>query len=225
MTPEPVNVEPLEVQAVGFDFDHTLGIDNQLERMVALELLKGENPHRVVLALAAYRYGALSIDDAVAAIGIDPARFRALVLERAPRFVEPLPGVHELLSRLRERALPVAILSNGWNPFQQEKARIIGFDGPVLVSDDIGARKPSFAAFLRLQHALGVAASGIVYVGDDPVPDMCGALCAGMQGIWLDREGRTYPQDVATPTARVRALTDILSLVQGPVPSTAKPPA
>ena len=215
----------LRAEAFGFDFDHTLGVDNHLERTVALELLDGENPRAVDVALAAYRYGARSIDDAITSIGVDPERFRELVLERAPHFVEPLPGVNELLAELCERGLPVAILSNGWNPLQSHKARIIGFPGPVLVSDEIGVRKPAFAAFLRLQNELGVAPTGIVYVGDDPVPDMCGALSAGMQAIWLDREGRSYPQDIATPTARVSALTDILSLVQGPLPSTAKPPA
>jgi HAD superfamily hydrolase (TIGR01509 family) len=220
---EAPTVGPLQAEAFGFDFDHTLGIDNHLERTVALELLNGENPRGVDVALAAYRYGARSIDDAVAAIGIDPERFRSLVLERAPRFVEPMPGAEELLSGLRAQALPVAILSNGWHPLQEHKARIIGFQGPVLVSDEIGARKPSFAAFLRLQHVLGIAAPGIVYVGDDPVPDMCGALSAGMQAIWLDGEGRSYPQDVAAPSASVRALTDILSLVQGPLGRAAKP--
>ena len=130
-----------------------------------------------------------------------------------------------MLAALRERGIPVAILSNGWSPLQEHKARLVGFDGPVLVSDAIGVRKPAYAAFLRLERALGVPSARIAYVGDDPVPDMCGALSAGMRAVWLDAEQRTYPQDIAEPSARIAALLEILTLVQGHAQETAKPPA
>ena len=215
----------LDVDAVGFDFDHTLGVDHQLERTVAVELAGEERARAIDVALGAYRYGARSIDDAMAGAGIDPERFRALVLERAAAFVEPLPGAARVLAALRERGIPVAILSNGWSPLQEHKARLVGFDGPVLVSDAIGVRKPAYAAFLRLERALGVPSARIAYVGDDPVPDMCGALSAGMRAVWLDAEQRTYPQDIAEPSARIAALLEILTLVQGHAQETAKPPA
>jgi putative hydrolase of the HAD superfamily len=84
------------------------------------------------------------------------------------------------------------------------------------VSDEIGARKPSFAAFEKLQHTLAVPAERIAYVGDDPVPDICGASSAGMRAVWLDAEGRTYPQDVAEPDSSIASLTEFLALVPGP---------
>jgi len=205
------------VDAVGFDFDHTLGLDHRLERTVAIQLLGTGNERAVDLALASYRYGARSFDEAIASIGLDPADFRALVVERAPQFVEPLAGAPDLLRELRRLGFPLAILSNGWSPLQEIKARLIGFDGTVLVSDVIGTRKPALAAFADLQRELGVPAERIAYVGDDPISDVLGALSAGMQAIWLDGEGRTYPQDVATPTHRVAALEDVLALVQGPL--------
>jgi len=213
------------VDAIGFDFDHTLGVDRRLERSVALQLLGPGHEQAVDLALASYRYGARSFDEAIALTGLDPRSFRTLVVEQAPKFVTPLAGTPELLLGLRRLGIPMAILSNGWSPLQETKAALVGFEGPVLVSDDIGVRKPRLAAFLQLQRALGVAAERILYVGDDPVSDMLGALSARMQAMWLDAEGRSYPQDVAAPTARVVELQGVLAFVQGPLSQTANPPA
>jgi HAD superfamily hydrolase (TIGR01549 family) len=216
---------PLAIEAVGFDFDHTLGFDNRLECDVLLELAGAGAAHLVDTALAAFRYGASSIDEAVAAIGVEPRVFRALVLERAGAYVRPQPDGAALLSCLRERGLPYAILSNGWTALQRRKAELVGFDGPVLVSEELGARKPARAAFLHLQRALSVPLACIAYVGDDPVSDMCGALSAGMHAVWLDAEGRSYPQDVAAPDARIATLAEFLPLVPGPPLRTAKRPA
>jgi HAD superfamily hydrolase (TIGR01509 family) len=215
----------MKVIAVGFDFDHTLGVDNRLERTVALELLGPGQEQAVDAALATYRSGASSYDDAIATLGLEPNRFQTLVVERAPEFVRPLPGCAEALRELRLRAVPTAILSNGWSPLQEVKARLVGFEGPVLVSDRLGVRKPDRTAFMRLQHVLGAAPERIAYVGDDPVADVGGALAAGMQALWFDWEGHTYPQEIGAPTARITALTDILRFVQGPLSPTANPPA
>jgi FMN phosphatase YigB (HAD superfamily) len=216
---------PLLIEAVGFDFDHTLGFDNRLEYDVLLELAGPGAEQRVATALGTFRYGALSIDEAVRAIGIDPHLFRALVLERAPAYVRPQPDGAALLSCLRERGVPYAILSNGWTALQRRKAELIGFDGPVLVSEELEVRKPARAAFAHLQRTLNAPLALIAYVGDDPIADMCGALSAGMRAVWLDAEGRGYPQDVAAPDARIATLAEFLPFVPGPPLPTAKRPA
>src|SRR5271166_1612799 len=156
--------------SVGFDFDHTLGIDNKLERRIALEML-GElaAAERVSLdpaqteaaideALREYRSGELPVETAIAAFFArfvplnDRAKeltdvFRERALERAPEFVQPLPGLHEMLAGLEALGIRYAILSNGWSPLQEEKARLVGFEGPVFVSERIGALKPAPKAF------------------------------------------------------------------------------
>ena len=202
--------------ALGFDFDHTLGLDHKLERAIGLEMAGASAEREIDLALAAFRYGVLPIDEALRAAGIDPERFRERVLKHAPDFVTPLPGARELLSDLRRNGVRVAVLSNGWSPLQEMKAKLVGFDGPVLVSETMGVRKPHVEAFRRMEAALGTAARHIAYVGDDPISDVLGAVCAGMQGIWFDAEGRSYPQDMVPASARVSALAEVLTFVQGP---------
>lgn len=238
------------ILGVGFDFDHTLGLDNKLERVVAIELGR-----RLAAAAGAefsdpdgsafdgyigrYRNGGISLDDALVSYfrssagrpGDDLcnfaeiiADFRRAALRRAGEFVRPVFGAKELLAEFEARGVPHAILTNGWSPLQEEKARLVGFKGAVLVSDVIGARKPAPEAFRALCEALGCAPSHTAYVGDDPRTDVGGALTYGMEAVWFDWEGHVYPSDLPPPTFRIGALCELAALVQGPLVRAANPP-
>jgi len=221
--------------AVGFDFDHTLGMDHKLERSAFVELMGWYAVLRGAAFDAAgadkiadenilrYRAGQCSLEQAfdaafIAVQGQKPAtdaiaQFKQLVIERAPEHVTALPGAPELLARLDAATIPYAILTNGWNPLQQCKAELIGFQKPVFVSDDLGVRKPNVHAFNVLIDEFGLPAAQVWYVGDDPNNDILGSLGAGMRAIWFDWEGKKYPTNVPAPTAIVTRLLDVLDLV------------
>jgi putative hydrolase of the HAD superfamily len=224
--------------AVGFDFDHTLGVDNQLERKVILELLASyahehDTPYDLASADAAvdevlksYRVGSLTPEIAVAgflehfvsvsgaAIMDTVSQFRDLVVSRAKDFVTPIDGAFELLAALSERGVPIAILTNGWSPFQEEKARLMHFSGPVLVSERIGFRKPAPEAFAMLAQHLVREPVDMFFVGDDPEADCAGATHAGIRSVWFDWENKTYPADLAPPTHTIKKLADVLALIE-----------
>ena len=232
--------------AVGFDFDHTLGLDHKLERSVALELLAGLARERGIAydaarafagiegVIADYRAGRVGLEIALEAyfssvLGPDPeilslaARFRSEAVRRAPEFVSILSGVPELLAELRARNVPYAILTNGWSPLQEEKARLIGFDATVLVSERIGARKPEAGAFEILATHLGCPLERLWYVGDDPLTDCSGARGAGATAVWFDWEGHEYPDSLAPPDFVIHALRELPELLQGRSSEAANP--
>jgi FMN phosphatase YigB (HAD superfamily) len=225
--------------AIGFDFDHTLGIDHELERMAYLELAaelapatrangeEGRATAAIDRELTAYRSGEKSLDQAIgsaftATLGpsdyvraIEMFRERSLAL--ASRLVEPLPGVETMLRGLASRELPHAILTNGWSPLQERKAQLIGYDHPVLVSDVIGARKPARGAFEALCRTLNARSESVWYVGDDPAVDISGSLAAGLQAIWFDWERKAYPHHLAAPTMTIKRMQDLLELIDAAV--------
>lgn len=226
--------------AVGFDFDHTLGIDHGLERHayerlaaelgVAPALEDSQRKAALEELLARFRANELSLEAAVEAFvtGIievarghapRPAteRYREICYQLVDELVQPMAGAAELLGELAQRGVRTAILTNGWSPLQQLKiARALGaYGGAVLVSDQIGTAKPAGVAFARLADALQCARGSIWYVGDNPLVDVAGAHAAGMRAAWFDWEGLGYPAELAPPDARIHNLLDFLAVVRG----------
>ena len=232
--------------AVGFDFDHTLGIDHGLE-LNALRALAGEfGPEGLSLAasenfskemskaLKEYRDGRTTQADMIRAFaalmahplaeGVDAvedlrSRFRAHCFKLAPRST-PMSGALELLAWLRSKSIPVAILTNGWSPLQQQKISAALGDaapGTILVSDELGALKPDARSFRAMMSAPGFAGldpSAVVYVGDNPSGDVVGAMDAGLKGMWLDAEEVPYPEDKRRPDWTVHALSEVRPILE-----------
>ena len=84
----------------------------------------------------------------------------------------------------------------------------------ILVSDALHAIKPERAAFDALVGALGVPHERVWYVGDNARGDVAGALAAGLNAVWFDWEGQSYPQDIPPPTVRIASLRELEELVQ-----------
>jgi HAD superfamily hydrolase (TIGR01509 family) len=233
--------------AIAFDFDHTLGLDNKLERTLALELVERLSLARgltfdpaaagavIDRSIMIARRGDTPIETALLGVLLElvgpgsenageAANFRDAVVARAPDFVRPLPGALELLDALDELGIKYAILSNGWSPLQEEKARAIGFKGSVYVSERIGAWKPARAAFEPLLHLFALPAADVWFVGDDPEADCGGARAAGLTTVWFDWEGREYPPGVPPPDYTIHALDELPALLQGHLAEAAKPP-
>lgn len=230
------------VRGIGFDLDHTLAIDNRLERVAFLHLLEvvldeGGRPlggfadeiDDIDELLRQQRQGEFSIDDAVrrfvVARGLEPSEryaqwFRRAAVEMVEEFVVPLPGVRRMLDGLRERGVGVAILSNGWNPLQLRKAQQTAFHGPVLVSSEIGEQKPATGAFEKLLQTLGTEAAATWYVGDDPRSDVAGAQAAGLRAVWFNWERKVYPPESPPPDYTIGDLSELLELLPAAVRAT-----
>jgi FMN phosphatase YigB (HAD superfamily) len=223
------------VEGIGFDLDHTLAIDNRLERVALLRLLQrvledggrsvgtfSDEIDEIDALLWQQRHGECSIDAAVdrlvAAHGVapDPAYvdiFRMTAIAMVDAFVVGLPGVGATLAELRDRGIKVAVLTNGWSTLQQAKAKRAGFSGTVLVSDEIGERKPAPGAFGRLLDELGTTAARTLYVGDSPQSDVAGAHASGLGTVWFNWERIAYPEDVVPPQHTIASLDELLALV------------
>jgi HAD superfamily hydrolase (TIGR01509 family) len=220
---------------VGFDIDHTLCIDNKLERVAFLHLLEyiaadgghalgslAQETENIDALLAYQRSGACTIDEAVAKFVTErgaearehfAAGFRRMALAMAETFIVPDPDAKAVIDELTSGGVALGILSNGWNPLQIAKARRAGFTGTVLASADLGVSKPHPAAFTALAESLGLPPERCFYVGDDPKADIAGALAAGFQAVWIDNEGKTYPSDLPEPTHVVHSLRELIPLV------------
>lgn len=108
-----------------------------------------------------------------------------------------IPGTTEMLETLN-RDYRLGLLSNFTHPPAAreilDRLGLTPFFEVILISGDLGYRKPHPLVFRRLIQDLGVDKGRILYVGDDPEPDITGALGAGLRPVWT-----TYVRDRNIP--------------------------
>jgi putative hydrolase of the HAD superfamily len=73
-----------------------------------------------------------------------------------------------------------------------------------------GAAKPDARIFARLAELAGVEPKQVLHIGDDPLADVVGATQAGMQAVWLNRDGREWPKSFASPARTISSLAEII---------------
>ena len=80
-----------------------------------------------------------------------------------------------------------------------------------LLVDSETARcyKPEPRIFQRACHALSVPAGQAVMVGDTPGTDIQGAHRAGLRAVWLNRDHRDWPGNLARPDAVIEELEQL----------------
>lgn len=83
----------------------------------------------------------------------------------------------------------------------------------VVVSADVGWRKPRPEIFAETLRRLGVRPDEVIFVGDTPEVDVVGAQAAGMDVIWIDHGVKPLPPGTPAPTYTVSAFTDIAFLL------------
>ena len=103
-------------------------------------------------------------------------------------FCKLLPDALQALEQLHERGYKLGLVSNGKSPFQERNFNalgIAGLFGSVTVSDAVGLRKPDPQIFMLACTALDSTPDNSVFVGDNPVADIQGAVSAGLYTVYV----------------------------------------
>ena len=126
------------------------------------------------------------------------------VFDRARNQVTLFPEVEAELERLAESFTLVAI-TNG-----NASLKRIGLDhhfADIVTSVDIGVPKPHPRIFEETLRRSGLQAESTLHVGDHPETDVFGALNAGMQAAWINRDGTEWPAEFGDVPVVVESLT------------------
>ncbi|WP_285705820.1 HAD family phosphatase [Microtetraspora sp. NBRC 16547] len=114
--------------------------------------------------------------------------------------MRPDPAMFALIEELRDAGLRVGLLSNSWgNIYPRERLDAL-FD-PVVISGEVGMRKPNTDIFYLTLDRLALPADQVVFV-DDAEPNVEGAARIGLHTIW-------HTDAVSTRTELARFVTGI----------------
>ena len=137
--------------------------------------------------------------------------FRTLSMVRP---VRPYAHARAVLETLRSRGRGVYLLSNAQAVFTLPELTKLGllscFDG-VVISSDVGAKKPDAAIFEHLLSKYGLRPETCVMVGNDPEADMAGAAAVGMAGLYIHTDLSPARRGPLPPICReITRLIDLL---------------
>jgi 2-haloalkanoic acid dehalogenase type II len=121
-------------------------------------------------------------------------------------YADVLPALEQLRTRYR-----LFTASNGNADLGQ--IGIGHFFERTIAARHVGALKPDPAIFHKVIEGTDLQAHEVVYVGDDPLLDVEGARGAGMQAIWIDRQGCEWPAAIAPAAYTVRSLAELTELL------------
>ncbi len=151
-------------------------------------------------------------------IGLSPEELAAWYLKWSRLVLPQDPDVFPLLRGLNTAGVPWGIVTNGPSSGQHMTIRsrgLEGLTGCVIVSDEVGHRKPAPEIFRRALGCLGVPPGReVLFVGDDVAADMVGARGVGLSTAWVTN-GQSWPDGVEPPDHRVSHVSQVGPLLLG----------
>jgi len=103
------------------------------------------------------------------------------MLQRLFAGMRPDPQMFELVAELRDHGVQVGLLSNSWGN-TYPRAEVDALFDPVVISGEVGLRKPTADIYQHALDRLGLPAGRVLFV-DDAEPNICGAQQVGMRAL------------------------------------------
>lgn len=147
------------------------------------------------------------------ACGYEPALGDAAVdvFLEARSAVTLFDEVDEVLRDLR-RNYRLASLTNGNTDLV--RAGVAQYFDYRLSPLDTGCSKPDPRMFEAVMARAGIAASAMVHIGDEPWHDIEGAHRAQVRAVWLNRDGRAWPEGPRRAHAEIGSLRELRAALE-----------
>lgn len=142
---------------------------------------------REIPAIVSLHETLLALPAAGAAVPVDLERALDEFFAAEVELIRPMPGAGELLDALRERGLKLAMLSNATSGRYVagvvDRMGWAGYFDPLVVSADVGVRKPRAEAFRVVLDRWGLLPREVAMVGDSLYHDIQGGGALGLVTI------------------------------------------
>jgi HAD superfamily hydrolase (TIGR01549 family) len=124
----------------------------------------------------------------------------------------------ELLRQLRRRHRLAVVSNFDYTPTARlvlEREGVADLFETIVISDEVGWRKPKPLIFELALRRLGVGAGDALFVGDRADIDVAGAQGVGMASAWINREAEALPEGMTPPEFEIRDLAELGTILRG----------
>ncbi len=124
------------------------------------------------------------------------------------------PGALDVLGRLRERDVSLALITNGNADVQRGKVERFGlasFFDCILIEGQFGMGKPDERVYLHAMGHIDALPSGTWMVGDHLEWEIAAPQELGIAGVWVDNRGAGVPESSAVrPDRIIRGVSELI---------------
>jgi putative hydrolase of the HAD superfamily len=133
------------------------------------------------------------------------------------------PAHHGPFLRSLQPRYRLAVVSNfDYTPTAMgvlEREGIAGLFETIVVSDEVGWRKPKPVIFETALDRMSLRPADALFVGDRADIDVLGARAVGMPTAWINRDAEPLPTDIQPPDFELRDLAELRAILRIPQPS------
>ena len=122
-----------------------------------------------------------------------------------------------LLRALRERHRLAVVSNFDYAPTARhvlEREGVADLFETIVVSDEVGWRKPKPVIFERALGHLAIQPGEALFVGDRADIDVVGAQAVGMASAWINREASALPEGMTPPEYEIRDLGELEAILR-----------
>jgi len=137
-------------------------------------------------------------------------------------YIDAYPGVsasvkdaRPVVEKLAEQ-FPLGVISNAFPDIQYKKLESLGIRNlfqSILLSEEVGIRKPDRAIFNKAARCLGMQTEECLFVGDSYDTDIVGAKRSGMKACWFNRNGKEIVDEDVVPDFEITELSELLDIL------------
>jgi putative hydrolase of the HAD superfamily len=144
-------------------------------------------------------------------------RLLAETYRAASRFrLQPYPGVVDTIRQLHQN-YHLAIVSDGQTAYAVSELNAVGLAGyfdPIIISGDIGVRKPHERLFTDALTAMKMIPSEVLFVGNDMYRDVYGAKRVGMTTVFCKSNQGLAEKEGVKPDYIIYQFPELLTAIR-----------
>ena len=125
------------------------------------------------------------------------------------------PGVEHIIRQLHPK-YHLAIISDGQTAYAVPELNAVGLAGyfdPIIISGDIGYRKPDERLFTAALTTMKMQPSEVLYVGNDMYLDVYGAQRLGMKTVFFKSNQGTQEKEGVKPDYIIYNFPELLNAI------------
>ena len=130
--------------------------------------------------------------------------------------ISAISGADGIMENIREKGIPIALLTNNLANNQKiklEKAGLSGLYDFMLTSEETGFFKPDRKIFSALLKKFGCPPEKALMVGNSFEEDVVGAYRSGIKPVWFNRFGQPKP-DILIDYVEIKSYLPIEDILE-----------